>query len=192
MMLFLHPSTQEYKWCLLHRPTSTPADQEVSTPEQQCKSPSWCKGDRTEATFKFSSPRAPNPHALLPVIWASLASNNSGRAAKRPALHLQKWCCLGAKYAWPPCRQSSPWRASLEDRQTEWPFLLPALGHPSNAIIQPPTVSRAVLLPFSQWGCGGRCILGCGVSIVLRALSVVVPRTAACLACRNAQRPWSG
>lgn len=61
----------------------------LSTPEQQRTRPQWCKGDGAEAAFKFSSPRAPNPCALLPAIWVSLALNCFGRAAKKPVLLLR-------------------------------------------------------------------------------------------------------
>lgn len=142
--------------------------------------------------FLNSALQGPQIPALLPVIWASLASSNFGRAAKRPALHLQKDAAREPSVSDHPAdshpRDVPPCRT---DRRRD-PSCSQALGHPSNAIIQPPTVSQAVLLPSSQWGCGGRRILGCGISIELRALSVVVPRTAACLACRNTQRPWSG
>lgn len=99
---------------------------------------------------------------------------------------------LGDQTRMTTLRWSSQWHASLQDRQMVQPFPIPALGHPSNTINQPPTISWVGPFPFSPSGCGGRWVPGCSVSIVLCALSMVVPRTTACLACRNAQCPWSG
>lgn len=108
-----------------HKYTRRPAAMCIlSTPEQQCISPQWSKGDGAEVAFKFSSPRVLNPCALLPAIWVSLALNCFRRAAKRPTLLLRNdaawWpnrhdhTADGHPHDMPPCRtarQNDPSRS---------------------------------------------------------------------------------
>lgn len=102
---FFHPSTQELKWQDI---SCTDPQVHLQTRSHVHLEHTWApevsKGDGAEAAFKFSSPRVPNPCALLPAIWVSLALNCFGGAAKRPALLL---------------RNDAAWRPNMHDHTAE-------------------------------------------------------------------------